>query len=52
MARKTTIFSRRSAKRKAAKNMFKVISAGCGKELLMEVSPPGKPLLCPDCYNK
>jgi hypothetical protein len=41
MARKTKILPRRSTKRKAAKNIFKVIFAGRGKELLMEVSPPG-----------
>jgi len=52
MPRKTRNLPRRSPKRKVVKHSFKVTCAGCGKELVVEVSPPDKPLLCLDCYNK
>ena len=53
MARARRNFYRRVSKRKALPKSFKVTCARCGKELMMEVpAPPGKDLLCLDCYNK
>jgi len=37
---------------KAPSKSFKVTCSHCGKELLTEVSPNGKDLVCIDCYNK
>jgi CxxC-x17-CxxC domain-containing protein len=53
MARARKGFHRRSSKRKVPARSFKVTCSRCGKELMMEVPPPpGKDLLCLDCYNK
>jgi hypothetical protein len=52
MARVRRNFYRRNSKKKAAPKSFKVTCAQCGKELLLEVPPLGKDLLCFDCYNK
>jgi hypothetical protein len=52
MPRRARNLPRRSPKKKVAKHSFKVTCAGCGKELVVEVCPPEKPLLCLDCYNK
>jgi len=53
MARRRRNSPRRSYKRRASRRSFKVICAGCGKEMMMEVSPPpGQTLLCLDCFNK
>jgi hypothetical protein len=52
MARARRNFYRRASKRKALPKSFKVTCSRCGKELMMEVpAPPGKDLLCLDCYN-
>jgi CxxC-x17-CxxC domain-containing protein len=52
MARRRRNLSQRRFKRRAAKKLFKAACARCGKEMLLEVSPPpGKPLLCFDCYK-
>ena len=50
--KKTINLPRGSPKRKVAKHSFKETCAGCGKELVVEVSPPDKPLLRLDCYNQ
>ena len=45
-------FYRRSSKKKGPPKTYKGICAQCEKELLLEVPPVGKGLLCLDCYNK
>lgn len=52
MARTRRNFYRKASKRKAPPKSFKVTCAQCGLELLMEVPPSGKDLLCLDCYKK
>jgi CxxC-x17-CxxC domain-containing protein len=53
MAKRRRNFPRKNHKRRAFKRSFKVICAGCGKEVVTEVAPPpGKALLCLDCYDK
>jgi len=41
-----------SPKRKPGKETLKAVGAGCGKELPVEVSPLGEPLLCLDDFNQ
>ncbi len=52
MARIRRNFYRRNSKKKALPKSFKATCADCGKEVLLEVPPVGKGLLCLDCFNK
>jgi len=52
MARIRRNFYRRNSKKKALAKSFKATCADCGKEVLLEVPPLGKDLLCLDCFNK
>jgi len=53
MARRRRSVPRRSPKRRVSKKFYKAICAHCGKEMTMEVAPPpGKALLCLECFNK
>ncbi len=53
MARTRRNFHAKSLKRKVTPRLFKATCSGCGKDLMLEVSPPaGKSLLCLDCFNK
>ena len=53
----TMAFRRRNNRRSSSKpkqqRLYKVVCAGCAKELKLEVAPPiGKALFCLDCYKK
>jgi CxxC-x17-CxxC domain-containing protein len=53
MARRRRNFPRKTHKKRVFKKSYKIICARCGKEVVIEVfPPPGKDLLCLDCYNK
>jgi hypothetical protein len=52
MSRIRRNFYRRNSKKKSLPKSFKATCAECGKEVLLEVPPVGKDLLCLDCYNK
>ncbi len=52
MARMRRNFYRRMSKKKAPPRTFKATCCQCKREVLLEVPPTGKDLLCLDCYNK
>jgi len=45
--------TRRTSHRPKSQRLYKVVCAGCEKEVRLEVPPPiGKKLFCLDCYKK
>ncbi len=45
--------TRRTTSKPKYKRLYKVVCAGCAKEMKLEVPPPaGKNLYCFDCYKK
>jgi len=45
--------TRRRSNRPKHQRFYKVVCAGCGKEVKSELPPPiGKTLFCLDCYKK
>ncbi|HSR10713.1 MAG TPA: hypothetical protein VLS90_04660 [Thermodesulfobacteriota bacterium] len=45
-------FHRRMGKKKAPPKTYRAACALCKRELVLEVQPTGKDLLCIDCFQK